>query len=166
MSMKFKILYWIKLFAALTVLFLFQQSFGQGSFQYNVIPYMTLPVVVFFFLHQALLPCLFLCLFMACLSGAFLSLSVPIMIFLFLLIYAGIFCFKLLFFYKSFFSFYILVLIFSFLFPTFLNWIYFNFTNLSMSFNVSIVLKTISTLIFAGLSSPILKKYLQTVRKF
>ncbi len=146
---------------------IFQTSLLPSGEKYNYIPYLTLPVIVFFFLHQNNFPSLFLLLFMSFLSGAFFPLPFSSLFFLYFSCFFIIFLIKGLFFFKSPFLFFALVFIVSLIFPYLVDLIYdFSINDFSFSTNLFYFVKAVMTLFLSFLLFPILKTQLKKTEGF
>lgn len=156
------LLFWLVFFGLLSAALIVQSSFLPGEKSYSFIPYLTLPAIVFFFLHQDSLSSLCLLLFISFLSGAFSSLPVSSLFFVYFSYLFLVFFIKNLFFFRSSVLFFLLVFIFSFFFPYFVDLIYnFSIKDFSFSTNLAYFFKAIMTLALSFLLFPIFKKYLQ-----
>lgn len=144
-----------------------QSSLLLESERYNFIPYLTLPAIVFFFLHHDGLSSLVLSFFMSFLSSAFSSLPILSLFFIYFLCLLIVFFVKSFFFFKSSLVFFILVFTISLLAP-YLADLSHNFSTNDFSFITSLlyVLKATTTLVLSLLLFPVFKKYLQVNSEF
>lgn len=166
MKIKNKFLFWTAFLSLLCIALMFQITFGQKGIKYTVTPYIFLPVLIFFFLHNKAFFSIGLCLFLGTLSSAFSPLSAPILIFLFLSLFLFILFIKQIFFYKSTLLFFALVSFFSLLLPSFSRMAY-EFSKNHFFFPDEIsFLKTLTTLILSLILLPFLKKYLIKTESF
>ena len=161
-----KLLFALIFLSLLSLAFMLQITVGQKELTYEVMPYIFLPLILFFFLHHKAFPSIGLCLFIGILSSAFSSLPAPALFFLFLSLFLFILFIKQIFFYKSTLLFFSLVTLFSLSLP-FLSHLFQGFPKNDFFFPQKIsLLKTFTTLIFSFILFPFLKKKLQTGRSF
>lgn len=156
-------LFWFSFLGLLCCALIVQSSFLKGTSEtYNLIPYLTLPAVVFFFLHyNSFLSVCFL-LFMSFLSAAFSTAAVPSLFFVYFLCFLIVSLVKSFFFFKSSLLFFILVFTISLIFPYFVDLIPDFFINdFSFPINLLYLIKAFMTLLLSLLLFPILKKYLK-----
>ena len=155
-------LFWLIFLSFLSFALIFQSSFLPLGERYKFIPYLTLPAVVFFFLHHNNMSSLWLLLFMSFLSSAFSPLPFSATFFLYLLCLLTVFLIKNFFFFKSSFLFFILAFTVSLLFPYFVDLTYdLSIDDFSVSTGLNHFVKAISTLVLSFMLFPFLRKYLQ-----
>ena len=161
------ILFWSIFLGLLSSALIFQSAFLPSGGKYSLIPYLTWPAVIFFFLYQNSLFSLGLVFFISLLSSVFFSLPIPLLFGLYLLSFFIISFIKNFFFYKSSFLFFVLVFLFSLFFPflvditSHLSFSYFSFSLFWFYF-----LKAFATLLLSFLLFPLFKNYLQENIRF
>ena len=166
-KIKSKVFFWFVFLSLLSCALIFQTAFGRSEMSHSLMPYLTLPVIIFFFLYHKPLPSICLLLFMSFLSSAFSSLSTPLLFFLYFLYFLIVFLIKKFFFSKSSILFFVLVFIFSLFFPHLFDLAYnFSINDFSFSTNLFYFLKATTTLILSFLLFPVFKKHLQESEGF
>ena len=159
MQTKNNFFFWIFFLSLLSLALILQITLAQGA-KSIMTPYLFLPLILFFFLHNKASPSIGLSLFIGTLASAFSSLPAPNLILLFLFLFLFILLLKQIFFYKSSLLFFSLVALFSLLFP-FLALLFQGFPkNDTFFLNKIHLLRTITTLIASFVMFPFLKKYL------
>ena len=155
-------MFWFAFFGLLSGVLILQISFLPKGDGHKFIPYLTLPTIVFFFLHHNIFPSFCLTLFMSFLSSAFFPLPLPSLFFIYFLCLLTVLLFKSLFFFKSSLLFFILVFTVSLFFPYLADLSYeLSINDFSFSTNLLYFVKAVMTLVLSLLLFPFLKKHLQ-----
>ena len=156
------LLFWFVFLSLLSGALFLQSAFLPNGEKYSLIPYLTWPPIVFFFLYHNSLSSLGLLFFMSVLSSIFFSLSVPVLFILYLSCYLIVFLIKSFFLSQSPRLFFILVFTTSFCFPYLVDLAYdFSINDFSFSTSLFYFSKAFATLILSFLIFPLLKKHLQ-----
>lgn len=155
-------LFWFAFLGLLSGALILQVSFLPKGEGYKFIPYLTLPAIVFFFLHHNIFSSFCLILFMSFLSGAFSPLPVLSLFVLYFLCLLIVLFVKNFFFFKSSFLFFSLVFTVSLFFPYMVDLSYeLAIKDFSLSTNLLYFVKAVVTLVLSLLLFPFLKKHLQ-----
>ncbi len=162
-------LFWMILLITISILFIIQTSFWPNILsKYNLVPQLTLPVIIYFFSQKDLFSSLLFSLFVGWISHSFSVTPLP-----HLLINYFIICTITHFSYKFYFGnkknlFFILLFVGSFIFPILAqNLLNLNRTNFYFSINfTSTFLNSLITLFFGFLFYPFLQKYIKERTRF
>ena len=156
------LLFWFVFLSLLSGALIVQSAFLPNEENYSLIPYLTWPPIVFFFLHYNSLSSLGLMLFMSVLSSIFFSLSVPVLFILYLVCFLSVFLIKSFVLSQSSRLFLTLVFIISFCFPYLVDLAYdFSINDFSLSTSLFYCSRAFATLVLSFFLVPLLNKQLQ-----